>query len=288
VGMYSVGGALGAVIAPVLVIFLADRFGWRGVFAVTPLFGLTFVALWLWIYRRPEEHPWLTDQERARILSERKGGEAASEKLDWRTCWGSILKNPAVWALMGARMLTDPVWYFLNFWLPKYMYAERHLDQGQLSRIWVVYLAADIGFLASGFLSGFFIRRGSEPLAARRRVLLGAACLVPLAPLIALAPGVGWSLAFAGLVAMAHTAWLSTITTYVVDLAPKHILGSVFGFVAASSALGGIAMNEAVGWMVSHYSYRPCFYAMTVVHPAAFLLIWLFARRAGSERWATV
>ncbi|MDI1318894.1 MAG: MFS transporter, partial [bacterium] len=78
VGIYSVGGALGAVIAPLLVVGLAGHLGWRGVFAVTPLFGLGFVALWLWIYRKPEEHRWLTEEERALILTERKQDDGAT------------------------------------------------------------------------------------------------------------------------------------------------------------------------------------------------------------------
>jgi ACS family hexuronate transporter-like MFS transporter len=279
VGLYSVGGALGAVIAPVLVIFIAGHFGWRGVFAVTPLFGLTFVALWLWLYRKPEEHKWLTEEERTLILTQRKQDEGPVEKLNWRTRWGGILSSPAVWALMFARLLTDPVWYFLNFWLPKYMNTERHLEQGQLARIWIVYLAADVGFIAAGFISGWFVRRGTETMASRRRVMLGAACLVPLAPMISLSPGVGGSFAFAALIALAHTAWLASISTYIVDLVPKRILATAFGFIAAGSAAGGIMMNEIVGWVVTHYSYRPCFYAMVVLHPTALLLIYLFARK---------
>lgn len=279
VGLYSVGGALGAVIAPVLVVYLAGNFGWRGVFAVTPLFGLGFVALWLWLYRKPEEHKWLTEEERSLILRERKADEGPAEQLGWRARWGEILRHPAVWALMLARLLTDPVWYFLNFWLPKYLHTERHLEQSALSRIWVVYLAADVGFLSAGFISGFFVRRGTDAMAARRRVLFGAACLVPLAPLVPLTESVAGSFAFAAVIALAHTAWLASISTYVVDLVPKRILATAFGFIAAGSAAGGIIMNEAVGWAVTHYSYRPCFYAMTVLHPVAFLLIWTLARR---------
>ena len=287
VGLYSVGGALGAVIAPLLIVSLANNFGWRGVFAITPLFCLTFVALWLWLYRKPEEHKWLTEEERTLILTERKQDDGPVEKIHWRARWGEILTNPAVWALMMARLLTDPVWYFLNFWLPKYMNAERHLAQDQLTRIWVVYLAADVGFLASGFISGWFVKRGCESMASRRRVLLGAACLVPLAPMITLSPTVGGSFTFAAIIALAHTAWLASISTYIVDMVPKRILATAFGFIAAGSAAGGIMMNEAVGWVVTHHSYRPIFFAMVVLHPLAFLLVWIFARKPWTPRMAT-
>ena len=286
VGLYSVGGALGAVIAPVLVLQLAGHLGWRGVFAVMPLFGLSFVALWFWLYRKPEEHTWLTEEERTLILTQRTPDTAPLQRPGLAACLREVLSNPAVWALMGARMLTDPVWYFLNFWLPKYMHTERHLDQMQLTSVWVVYLAADLGFLSSGFISGAFVKRGVETMAARRRVLLAAACLVPLAPMITLSERLYGSFGFAALIALAHTSWLATLSTYIVDMVPRHLLGTAFGFIAAGSAVGGIVMNEAVGWVVMHHSYRPCFYAMTVLHPLAFLLIWLFARKPWVSRAA--
>jgi len=258
--------------------------GWRYVFMVTPLFGLTFVVLWLWLYRQPENHKFLTEEERTLILTQRKSDSALVDSTPWATRLVGILSNPAVWALMFARLLTDPVWYFMNFWLPKYMSTERHLEQSQLASIWVVYLAADVGFIAAGFISGWFVRRGTESMASRRRVLIGAACLVPLAPLVTLSPSVAGSFAFAALIAMAHTAWLTSISTYIVDLVPKHILATVFGIIAAGSAAGGIIMNEIVGWVVTHYSYRPVFFAMVVLHPLALLLIYLFARKPWADR----
>jgi len=253
--------------------------GWRYVFMVTPLFGLIFVVLWVWLYRKPENHKLLTEEERTLILTQRKSDSGVVDNTPWANKLARIFRNPAVWALMFARLLTDPVWYFLNFWLPKYMSTERHLEQSQLASIWVVYLAADVGFIAAGFISGWFVRRGTESMASRRRVLIGAACLVPLAPLVTLSPGVAGSFAFAALIAMAHTAWLASISTYIVDLVPKHILATVFGIIAAGSAAGGIIMNEVVGWVVTHYSYRPVFFAMVVLHPLALLLIYLFARK---------
>jgi len=107
--------------------------------------------------------------------------------------------------------------------------------------------------------------------------------LVPLAPMVSLSSSVGGAFAFSAIIALAHTAWLASISTYIVDLVPKRILATAFGFIAAGSAAGGIMMNEIVGWMVTHYSYRPCFYAMTVLHPTAFLLVWLFARKPWTE-----
>jgi len=121
------------------------------------------------------------------------------------------------------------------------------------------------------FASAWFIRRGWQPRTARRIVLFWCAVLVPPGALV---PFMGGN---AGV--FAHSPWLTGITTSIVDLIPRDIPGTAFGFIAAGSAPGGIGMSQTVPWVIGHYSYSPCFYAMVAVHPLAFLLIWLFARR---------
>jgi MFS transporter, ACS family, hexuronate transporter len=281
VGLYSVGGALGATIAPLLILFLVDRYGWRGAFIATGALGLVFVVVWLALYRAPQSHPWLTDAERAVIAAgdNEPVRESPAPALTEGARWKLILTTPAVWALMFARLLTDPVWYFFQFWMPKYLHTVRGFEQRDLAHLWLIFLAADIGFVGSGFISGWFVRRGHEAREARLRTMLGCAVLVPLAPLIAFSSSNAGVFAISMIVVLAHTAWLTSISTYVVDLVPKPILGTAFGFIAAGSAVGGILMNQAVTWTIAHGSYDGCFYAMVVVHPLAFLLVRTFARR---------
>lgn len=282
VGLYSVGGSVGATIAPLLVIALATNFGWRSAFVVTGGLGLVLAVLWLLLYRRPEDHAWLTEQERTLILSGRDtqpDTNSAAPTQPERQRWKSLLSNRAVWALMAARLLTDPVWYFFQFWLPKYFYSVRGFEQSELGAMWVIFLAADVGFIGSGFVSGWLMRRGRDPRSARLRLMLGCAAIVPLAPLIATASSSAGAFAVAMLVVLAHTAWLASISTYVVDSVPAPVLGTAFGFIAAGSAVGGIVMTQVVVWTIEHFSYDHCFYAMVALHPLAFALVWRFARR---------
>ncbi len=286
VGLYSMGGAVGATLAPILVITIASLYSWRGAFVVTGLLGLIFVALWLIFYRSPETHPWLTDGERELILAGRGAEKDDLPKPGEKALWKTILTSRAAWALMGARMLTDPLWYFYLFWLPKYLHTVRGLDQLELVGMWKVFIAADAGFLLAGFLASWLIKSGTNARVARRRVMLICACLTPVSLLVPTVSATGSVFALAMVVALAHAAWLTSITSYIVDLIPKSILGTAFGFIAAGSALGGIFMNQAVGWAVSHFSYSVCFYSMALVHPLAFWLVWRFARRPwapGSE-----
>ena len=281
VGIYSVGGAIGATVAPLLVALIAVHYGWRWVFAVSPVLAGLWLILWLWLYRSPAEHPHITDAERAYLAANIDPPPAANTAQEPElTLWTRVFRQPLVWQLMLARMLTDPVWYFYQFWMPKYLQSARGLDQQGVSIMWMIFLAADAGFLLGGFFSGRMIQKGVIPPASRLRVMLASACLVPLSVFVPSMQTVSGVIVIGMLVAYAHTSWLCNLTALVVDIVPKSILATAFGVIACGSVLGGIFMNQAVAWLVTHHSYNPCFYLMAAVHPVAICLIWNLRQRA--------
>ncbi len=301
IGAYTTGATLGAAAAPYAVIPLASvayaevwpslaqwlgaGTGWRVAFIVTGLAGFLLLVPWLWLYRLPRE-------------SERPapGNEERPEPA-WG--WRRVLRFKGLWLLLVGRLLTDPAWYFYQFWFPKYLSADRQLSQSQLSITWLVYAAAGAGSLAGGWLSGHLIRRGHAPADSRMRVMLVCACLMPLSALITLAPDVNGALVLAAVTVVASLAWLINISALVVDLVPHHSLGTVFSVVAAGSTLGGIMMNLFVATMVSGpaacgdgfldrasgavfgpllawaqgQGYAPWFVVMALLHPVAWLVL---------------
>lgn len=279
VGLYSVGGAVGATIAPILVALIAVNYGWRWVFAVSPVLAGMWLVLWFFLYRRPHEHRRITEQEKTFLAQNLSPSEPPAANESELTRWKNVFREPFVWQLMLARMLTDPVWYFYQFWMPKYLHTARDVDQKGLSIMWIVFLAADIGFLASGFLAGRLIKRGGTPPSARLKVMAVSACLVPVSFLVPFAPTLATVIGLGMVVACAHTAWLANLTSLVVDITPKRILGTAFGVIACGSVLGGIFMNKLVAWFISRRSYDECFYTMAVVHPIALLLIWRLRKK---------
>lgn len=283
VGIYSLGGALGAAIAPILVANIAGHpdLGWRWVFALSPVLASIWLVFWIWLYRPPASHPRITDEERALLADNIKASaaNAAAPKESEAALWRGVFREPMVWRLMLARMLTDPVWYFFQFWMPKYLQETRGLDQKGVAIMWMVFIAADVGFLLGGVFSGRLVKRGGTPPASRLWVMLGSACILPMTGLIPAMPTTGWVIFLAMVVCYGHTQWLTNLTSLVVDVTPKRILATSFGVIAAGSALGGIFMNKMVAWFVSHHSYDGCFYVMAFVHPIALVVIWGLRKR---------
>ena len=270
--------------------------GWRVAFLFTGFAGFLWLLPWLLLYRRPRESKWITPGEVALIEADGAAG-AAGEPWSWK----EVFSFRPVWLLLFGRLLTDPVWYFYQFWFAKFLGSERGLDQKSLTITWVVYAAAGVGSLAGGWLSGRLVKRGRGPVAARLLIMLGCACLMPLSFFITKVSGLSSTMILTACTVFASLAWLINISAIVVDVVPKHSVGTVFSVVAAGSTLGGIAMNMIVAAMVSGPStkaagfldqgfsavfgpliglvegkgYEPWFLAMMFLHPLALLMLWL-------------
>jgi ACS family hexuronate transporter-like MFS transporter len=104
--------------------------------------------------------------------------------------------------------------------------------------------------------------------------MLCAAALVPLSPLAALVPHYALSVLLASIVAMAHMAWLVTLTATIVELYPADQVGKAAGLIAMGSGFGGMLSSEIVGYLVTHGGYTPVFFLMAVLHPIAIALLW--------------
>ena len=273
IGLYTMGATIGATIAPYIVIPLATHnyaatipaianwfgtgTGWRIAFILTGLVGLVWLIPWLLIYRHPEKSKLITKDELALISTSSDNENALDEEKGIAWTWKKVLLFKGTWLLLLGRLITDPVWYFYQFWYPKYLSTDRHLSQEQLKITWVIYAAAGIGSLLGGIISGRFVKRGVAPVASRMWVMLGSALLMPLSPFIATVAGLNVSLTLTIFTVIASLAWLINISSLVVDIVPKHSLGTVFSVVAAGSTLGGIIMNMIVASMVTGPSSKP-------------------------------
>jgi ACS family hexuronate transporter-like MFS transporter len=252
IGIYTAGATLGAAVAPPVVAYLASHFGWRIVFLCTGSLGLMWVVPWLWLYRRPDQ------EHRQTGAFESLRSDPVAQKVGLKNPWRAALARRETWILTVARLITDPVWYFYLFWFPKYLIDSRHLTLSEVGRIgWMVYLAADLGSVLGGFLSGKLIQRKVPVVSSRIPVMGLAALLMPLSPLVAHVSSATAAVMIASVAAFAHMVWLNSLSTLTVDLFPRDLLGTVFGIVAAGSGLGGMITANLIGRVVTGTLTRP-------------------------------
>ena len=254
-GLLNAGASVGAMIAPFLVTWLYAELSWRGAFVICGALGLVWIVPWWLVYRplQPQEDRPLP--------------------LPFSILWRDYLKLPQSFGLMGSRFLSDPVWWFYLFWLPKYLVDARGFTLEEMAMVaWMPYLSADLGAMSGGWMSGRLIAKGWNTLSARKAVMLPAALVMPVSLIVATTPSSAIAIAMICVVTFAHMAWKTNLATVTNDLYPTQVVGSVSGVFAFGNGLGGLLFTALTGWLVQYSGYFWVFAFMGVLHPLAFVV----------------
>jgi ACS family hexuronate transporter-like MFS transporter len=252
VGILNAGANVGVLLTPVVGIMVAGLWGWRAAFLVTGAMGFVLLAAWLWLFREPREHPKVTAQELAYI--EQDGEDAAGKPLTW----SQAIRQRQAWYFIAGKFFTDPVWYLFLFWLPDFFARTQGLelfptgDGAILATIGpaliAVYLLADVGSIAGGWMSSHLIKRGWSVNAARKTTLFAAAlCALPLVT-VASIDNAAIVVLLIGLGTAGHQAFSSNIFTMISDLYPRRAVATIAGMGGLAGAIGGILIAQATGW----------------------------------------
>jgi ACS family hexuronate transporter-like MFS transporter len=267
VGLFNAGTALGAALAVPVVSFIAVRMGWRSAFVVTGGIGLVWVAAWAAFYRLPADHPRLGAAERALIA----GGELPADPAP--VPLRHLLRLPETWGCIIARLMTDPISYFLAFWIPKYLQDERGFDLAYIGKlVWIPYLAQALGNLAAGAIPRALLARGWALDRARKRTMLVVSCVMPvLCLLVTRVAHPVLAVAVISALMFGHAAWGNVILP--AEVFPRHLVGTVSGLGGAMGGLAGAISQLAIGHVVQAVSYAPLFAVCAFVYLVAFALV---------------
>ena len=272
-GIFNSGTNVGALVAPLLVPFIAARFGWRPSFLVTGGLDLLWIVVWLATYRLPREQKRLSPQELALIESDQETEPAR------RIPYLRLLKTRAAWAFLIGKFMTDPVWWFYLYWLPGFLNQKYKLDLTHLGPpLIAVYLFADVGSIGGGWLSSRLLARGFSVTAARKIAMLTCALAVVPVSCVILTGGRLWiTVGLIGLAAAAHQGWSANLFTIPSDTFPRSAVGSVVGLGGFGGAVGGMLVAPAVGYWLdfSHEFYGPLFIIAGAAYLCALLVIHL-------------
>jgi MFS transporter, ACS family, hexuronate transporter len=267
-GIFNAGTNIGAIITPLFVPWIALHLGWRWAFLFTGALGFIWLALWLTLYRRPDEHPRCTAAEREYIKSDPVGATGGIP-------WARLLRYRQTWAFAAGKFMVDPIWWFYLFWIPDYLQREHGLRLTQIGLpILVIYLISDVGSIAGGWLSSGLIRRGSSVNAGRKwAMLVCAICVVPIAVVYRVS-GLWPTTILIGLAAAAHQGFSANLFTLTSDLFPTRAVGSVVGIGGMAGAIGGMLIAQVVGHVLQWTgSYMIPFFIAASAYLLALLLI---------------
>ncbi len=307
--IFNSGAALGSVVAPPLIVFLAARYGWQTTFIVTGALGFVWIAVWLLFYETPDRHPWITEEEReliregqhteddrdasatqsaSRLVAEQESvatiedmaTSAAPGDLEKEGAprWRDLLRHRQVWAIVLARFFVDPVWWLYITWLPLYLSQVRGFSLQDIAlSVWAPYAAADAGSLLGGWASGFLIGRGWSVNRARKTVILAAALLMPAGILAAYASTAVGALAMMCFVLFGFQVWINNVQTLPSDFFPDRAVGSVAGLGGTGAGLGAMLFTLATGRVTDTLGYTPILVVAGLLAPIGTVVLFTLA-----------
>jgi MFS transporter, ACS family, hexuronate transporter len=241
-GIFNSGTSAGALIAPLLIPWVAVRFGWQSAFYTTGTFGALWLIAWLFFpYNR---------------LHAKSGNPPPAASLSAPPAtYKALLVNPGTWRFALSKGTTDAIWWFYLFWLPKYFNERFHVDMQHLGLpLIIVYVGATCGSILGGWLAGYFIRRGHSVRIGRRSAMLVASlCAVPVA-LVPFVPSLWQAIALLCLATAAHQGWSSNLLSTPSDMFPSSSVGTVVGIGGAVGAVGSVLFTFLVGVLWTHYA----------------------------------
>jgi MFS transporter, ACS family, aldohexuronate transporter len=240
-GIFNAGTSVGAIVTPLVAPRIASHWGWRSAFLLTGALGFVWLIFWVWIYRRPEEHPRVSKAELAYIRCD------PSEPRT-KISWSALLPHRQTWTFVVGKFLTDPIWWFYLFWVPDFLQRQHGLVLTNIGLpIAAIYLISDVGSVAGGWLSSRLIRQGTGVNAARKiTMLICALCVTPI--IFAYRIDSLWgAVLLIGLAAAAHQGFSANLYTLTSDMFPARAVASVVGIGGMAGAIGGMLIAEVVG-----------------------------------------
>lgn len=254
-GIFNSGSAVGAIVAPPLVVWLILEWGWKSAFCAVGLVGYLWLAAWWLIYRTPRNiqravaarpaPPW-------ELLRTRFGG--------WFTF---------------SRIFIDPAWYFYVFWFTKYLSTVRGFTMVEIGKTaWIPFLAAGVGNLAGGALMPVLLRMMPMPAARKAGFALFTAMMAAAIPAV-FAHSATVAIALISLASFGYTGSLANSMAFPADVFPPNMVASIYGLASMGSGFGGMIFSWLSGIFIGRFGYTPVFIGYGIM-PLISIVIVLF------------
>ena len=260
IGIFNSGSMVGATIAPPLIVFLMQHYGFRAAFLVPALLGLLWVPLW-WFMQRGD------DREQ-----ERNTATQVSTK--------ELLGQSSAWAVMLCRFFIGPVMQFYWYWIPSYLYSVRHMSLTQVGFLsWIPFFMGDTGGVAGGWAAGWLQSRGVGIRNVRRITMYGSSLLCVFSLAVPYMPTAATAILMISIAIMADNFLSANMFAAITDLFPDPAIGRVTGFTGVSGGLSGLIFPLLTGILIDHFSYRPVFLLVAIMPMMGTVALFLCGRK---------
>jgi ACS family hexuronate transporter-like MFS transporter len=278
-GIFNSGAAIGSIVAAPIVSSLFESFDWKWTFVIIGIVGFLWIIPWLIINKRkPNEHPWITDDERDYILSDNEKNSQNNED-EKSLSVAKILSFKESWGAISARFFIEPIWWLFVFWMPIYLADQYGFNVKEIGLYaWFPYVGAMIGSLFGGWYVKYLMKNNTLDKSRKKVIAIGALIIVVgiiSAILFADTPEKFVSYVFVVLFGFQFS--ISNIQTIPSDLLNEKSVGTLAGLGGSIGAVSVIIMNWLIP-IITVDSYTPAFLILAVLAPLSVLSIFILIK----------
>ncbi|MDC7861948.1 MFS transporter [Pantoea ananatis] len=276
-GVFNMGTSFGAMLAPPLIAWCILFHSWQFAFLVAG--GLAIVAAFIWLifYKDPKEAKRLSADERAYIEGGQEKHLHAEQKE--KTSKLAILKQRNFWGIGLSRFLADPAWGTINFWVPIFFVETLHFSLKEIAMfVWLPFLMADLGCLASGFVAKFLNDRGIGLINSRRITFTLGAVLMTTIGLVSIVQNPYVAVLLISIGGFSHQLLSTVAATLGADLFRKDEVATAVGMAGACAWSGQLIFNLFIGAFVSIIGFGPFFVALAVFDLIGAAALWILIK----------
>jgi len=280
-GWAGVGFSIGAMLAPPIIYFAHAAFGWQGAFLFTGFLAMAWVGLWALFYHNPADHPNLSAKELALIQQD---NEPPAVKQSLFRALRSVGKNKRFYGIAIPAFMAEPAWGVLSFWVPLYLANDLGMDLKQIALFaWLPFLAADLGSIASGYLTRLYTRLFgfTQVNGVVASSVTGAFLMVSLA-LVAVTKDPYIAIALISVGGFGHQIISCMLSALVVEKFDKGEMATVNGMRGSCAWIASFLFSLLIGLTADKIGFNPLFIAMGFFDliGALFLIAFIAERRA--------
>ena len=283
-GIFNSGASIGNVIAPVIIVYLYAQFGWKSTYIILGVIGLLWVIPWYVVNKaKPEDHPWITPEERKLILDDRIENNIGEDKDVKSLSIQKILSYKQPWGVLLCRFFIEPIWWFFAGWMPIYLNSKFNLSIEEIGNtMWISYLMAAAGGILGGLFTEAIIKRTSVDTGRKASIVLGSLLIIVGFVGIILFVNDSNYMTFiylAGIALFGFQFAIGNIQTLSSDLFRGPSVGTLAGLAGTVAAFSPIIMNWFIGKITAGGSYTPAFIAITVSVVLAVIAIFVLINK---------
>jgi sugar phosphate permease len=257
-GVTLMASQLGGGLAPLVVVPIQMRYGWRASFYVFGVVGVAWATVWYtWFRDSPAEKSGSCPQERAEGAAQ----HSAHRSFPWRIA----LRNTSVLAMIGTAACYVYVYNFFQTWFHTFLVKGRGFSEGALWLSALPYVVAACTNLTGGAASDalvlrFGLKRGRQTLGVAALASAGVFTIAAMLTRQEILTVILLTLVYGAI-----TFQQSGVFGVCLDIGQAYA-GAMVGLMNTSAQVGGLLGSVMYGYIVERYgSYDAPFIPMAAV-----------------------